>query len=302
VGLVIPLIDQGYWLHVAIITLYYMILSQSWNLVAGYTGLFHFANAAFAGVGAYTSSLIAIHFGLPPFLTAWLGCMFAGVIGLALGSISIRLAGAYLALSSIGLSEIVRKIITVDDFNITKGTRGLYTPPLFNTTSKIPWYYVGFVFLLLDLYLTYLLLKSKWGIALKAIRDDDVAARTCGINVARTKLLIFTLSSCISGLAGAFFAHYMPVISPDMIMLSEAAIVIVMTVVGGMGTIVGPIIGSILLEPLSEYLRVYGYWHLFIYGLMIVLVMRFFPDGIYGSAKKVYERFGVVRDADRKKT
>ncbi|MEM1558127.1 MAG: branched-chain amino acid ABC transporter permease [Thermoproteota archaeon] len=301
VSSIFPLVEHGYWLHVSIITMYYMISALSWNLAAGFAGQFHFAQAAFSAVGAYASSLIALHMGLSPWITVWIGGSFACLIGFALGSISIRLRGSYLALSSIALSEITRRILMVE-YDITRGALGLSTPPLIQTISKTPYYYIFLIILMVLTYLTYKLSSSKLGIALRAIREDPLAAETCGVDVTRVKVLAFTLSSFIAGLAGAFYAHYIGVISPDMSTILEAATIIAMVVIGGMGSIIGPIIGAGILKPMSEIVRIYGEYNLFIYALLVILILRFSPEGINGILSRVISKLSSYGIEGRENT
>ncbi|HSR10620.1 MAG TPA: branched-chain amino acid ABC transporter permease [Thermodesulfobacteriota bacterium] len=276
-----PLLFSQYWLHVMIISLFYVMMASSWNLLAGYTGQVSFAHAAFSGVGAYISGMLAVLLGLPPWAGIAVGTAGGGVLGLGLGFLCIRMGGIYLSLTTLGFSEILRIVINNEE-KWTRGTMGLQVPGLFAEYSKSDTYYVFLVVTVLVLALIYKLIHSDWGVTLRAVLNDELAASASGINTIRVRVLAFTLTSAIAALAGGLYGHYLMLITPDIPSLGQMFLVLAMAVIGGMGSFAGPVIGSFVLEILSEYIRAYGEYHVLLFGLIALAVARFAPEGIVG--------------------
>ena len=280
-----PLFLGQYWLHAAIVSLFYIMMASSWNLLAGFTGQVSFAHAAFAGIGAYTSGILAAKAGLPPLLGLPLGVALAALLGLALGALCIRIGGIYLSLTTLGFSEILR-IIVVNEYDITRGTMGLKVPPIFGDYSKATSFYVLLIAVALMLWLIYRILHSDLGTSFRAVQNDEVAAESVGIPVIRVRVTAFVISGALAGLAGSLYGHYLLLITPHILSLDLMFLVLAMTVIGGMGTFLGPIIGALFLELLSEYIRVYGEFHLLIFGLVALMVARFAPEGLVGVGSR----------------
>ncbi|MBI4406259.1 MAG: branched-chain amino acid ABC transporter permease [Deltaproteobacteria bacterium] len=280
-----PICLDQYWLHVAIISLYYILLSSSWNLIAGYTGLVSFAHAGFAALGAYSSGLLTLYLGLSPISGICIGTCFAGLAGLTLGGITLRLGGIYLSLTTLGFSEILRIIITNEE-KWTRGTMGLQVPGLFSTYSKSSYYYAFLFIAIVVLILTWRLVHSNLGLCFRAVMDDELAANTSGVPTNQVRLIAFTGSSAIAGLAGALYGHYLMLITPDIGSLGQMFLILAMTMVGGLGTILGPVVGAIFLQVLSEKIRVYGEYHLLVFGLVTLVIVLFAPQGLMGLLKR----------------
>jgi branched-chain amino acid transport system permease protein len=288
----IPLIIKDiYWIHVLIIGGVYAVLALSWDLLAGHTGLVSFGHAAFFGVGAYTSALISLYFGLPVWFTIIVGGMVAAVIGLVLGIITLRLSGPYFCITTLGFSQIIWLII-VNEENVTRGPLGLSTPPL-TGIPKSPalyrfWsYYIMAAFLLISIYIMDKILKSKIGLAFKAIQNDEIAANTRGINVTHYRLLSFGISTFFAGFIGGFYAHYVPLISPEILSLGANFTIIAMTIFGGIGTFFGPIFGAFLFTILTEYLRVFYMYRYLIFGALVAIMITLAPRGIFGLCESL---------------
>ncbi len=316
------IIGGGYWLHVLIFSLYYAILAQYWNLEAGFTGQFSFAYMAYSGIGAYTSALIVIHLGIPPFLGFFLGALMAAATGFFLGYLTLRMRAVYLALTTIAFSEIIRIFLTAE-YWLTRGALGLSVPPLFNTSAKEPYYYVMLLIFAVGTLINYSFVNSKYGLFIKAIREDEYAAACMGVNTVKFRVIVTTLGSFFAGLVGAFYAHYILLISPNMIVLAEMAKVICMSVVGGMESFYGPIMGAFIVEFLDEYLRganpvinsffmkylnfsARGEWRLLVFGAVLLLTVRLSPQGIIAPilskvlpAKRVSPVQPPRRDVDK---
>jgi len=276
-----PLVLSQYWLHVMIISLFYVMMASSWNLLAGFTGQVSFAHAAFSGVGAYTSGMLAVFLGLSPWVGILLGAGVGALLGFALGFLCIRMGGIYLSLTTLGFSEILRIIITNEE-KWTRGTMGLQTPGFFAQYSKTDTYYLFLIVTVLLLFFIYQFIHSEWGVTFRAVLNDEVAASASGINTIQVRVLAFTLTSAMAGLAGGLYGHYLMLITPDIPSLGQMFLVLAMAVIGGMGSFAGPIIGSFVLEILSEYIRVYGEYHVLLFGLVALAVARFAPEGMMG--------------------
>lgn len=281
----LPFILSQYWLHVMIISLFYVMMASSWNLIAGYTGQISFAHAAFAGVGAYVSGMLAVNMGIPPWLGIFIGTIVASLLGVGLGGLCIRMGGIYLSLTTLGFSEILRIIITNED-RWTRGTMGLQIPGFFTEYSKISYYFLFLMVSGLFLFILYRLIHSEMGLSFRAVLNDELAASSSGIDTIRVRLLAFTISSAMAGLAGGLYGHYLMLITPDIPSLGQMFLVLAMAVIGGMGSFVGPIIGAFVLEVLSEYIRIYGEYHVLLFGLVALGVARFAPEGMVGLIKK----------------
>jgi branched-chain amino acid transport system permease protein len=281
-----PLVLSQYWLHVMIISLFYVMMASSWNLLAGYTGQVSFAHAAFAGVGAYVSGMFSVFLCLSPWAGIAVAGIAAGILGFGLGFLCIRMGGIYLSLTTLGFSEILRIIITNED-KWTRGTMGLQTPGFFAEYSKTSYYFLFLIFAVLMLILIYKLIHSEWGVTFRAVLNDEVAASSSGINTIQVRILAFTLTSAMSGLAGGLYGHYLMLVTPDIPSLGQMFLVLAMAVIGGMGSFAGPIIGAFVLEILSEYIRTWGEYHVLLFGLIALTMARFAPEGITGVLAKV---------------
>jgi branched-chain amino acid transport system permease protein len=280
-----PFFLSQYWLHVVIISLFYAMMAASWNLIAGYTGQISFAHAAFSGVGAYASGMLAVNLGVAPWLGVLIGTGVAAFLGIGLGYLCIRMGGIYLSLTTLGFSEILRIVITNED-KWTRGTMGLQVPGFFPVYSKTSTYYLFLGVTVLFLILIYRIIHSEMGIAFRAVLNDELAASSSGINTIRVRVLAFTLSSAMAGLAGGLYGHYLMLITPDIPSLGQMFLVLAMAVIGGMGSFAGPILGAFALEILSEYIRIYGEYHVLLFGLIALAMARFAPEGVMGLLRK----------------
>ncbi|MEE8290586.1 MAG: branched-chain amino acid ABC transporter permease [Candidatus Tectomicrobia bacterium] len=284
-ALAVPLFFQTYWLRVCATALYFVILASSWNLLLGYTGQLSFAHAAFAGIGAYTSGLLFRYTGLPPTIGVLLGGIMAALLGYFLGMMCLRVRGPYLALMTLGFSEILRLVAQVE-YKITRGSLGLQVPYLYGGDGgSHTWgYYTLLGLTLVTLFVLYKLVYSEAGLYLTAIREDEDAAAVLGVDVVRWKIKAFVISSLFAGLAGGMYAHlFVRVVAPQMLLLSEMGLILAMTIVGGLGTMVGPVVGAIVLVFLQEQVReISPQAHLLLFALMVIVVMKFFRQGLYG--------------------
>jgi branched-chain amino acid transport system permease protein len=288
------LVHNPYLLHLFILTMLYAMLAGSWNLINGYAGIFTFGHQAFFGLGAYASALLAIDAGVSPWITLWFGGGVAAIAGLAIGLPILRIRSvAHVAIVTLAFAMIVQAVISnLADF--TRGTLGLASIPPFNAVT-LPWlgvisfgvgdavasYYIVLVFLALFTALLMWLVGGRTGLALKAIRDSEAAADSLGVDPIRYKLMAFVVSSFVAGIAGAIYAHYLHVLTPDSaIGFSIMVTVLVITLVGGIGTTIGPLVGAFVVTFGLEALRGLGDYRLMAYGVVLVLFVTFAPRGL----------------------
>jgi branched-chain amino acid transport system permease protein len=287
---VLPLLGLGeYWIYILTIGFYYAILASSWSLLVGYVGRISFAHAAMSGLGAYASAIATTRLGLPVAISIPLAGMVAGVVGVTIGWLCLRLRGAYLGLTTIAFSEILRITVTAEH-GFTRGSLGLTAPALFETTARIPYYYTFLVLVVLCLIIMWLILRSRVGLFFAAIREDEDGAASLGVKVVRWKILAFTISSVFAGIAGAFYAHFVQLVSPSMMSLQEMGFILSMAVIGGFQNIFYAALGGVLLELLLEALREIGEWRLTLFGVVVILILRFAPNGIFGELLRVVRR------------
>ena len=281
------LIGQTYYMRLINLGLVFGVLAISLNIVLGYAGQISLAHGAFLGIGAYAAALITAG---QSGLLFWPGFLAAGAVtglfGLAIGIPTLRLRGHYLALATLGFGEIVR-IILFNWREVTHGMDGISAipaPSLGFVVLDNDWkfYYLAAAVLGLALAASQRLQGSKFGRELAAIRDAELAARTCGVNVTRLKILAFGLSAVLAGFAGSLYAHLVGFISPDAFGFEVTASTLSMVLVGGIGTSLGPVLGSAILTALPEVLRASKAYYMLLYGVGIAALVIFLPHGLLG--------------------
>jgi branched-chain amino acid transport system permease protein len=276
-------VQDPYWLGVLVVSMYFALIASGWNLLAGYTGQFSLAPAAFAMIGGYTTGLLCHYGGTSPWLGIFAAVAASGAIGMILALVVMRLSGPYLALTTLSFAEIARLVIA-NSYNVTRGDLGLGVPGLFEGRLAYYWLFLG-ALAAVQLGL-WALLRSPAGLYLQAIRDDEVAAASRGVDVVRWKTVAFTLSTAVAGLAGALYAHFSQLVSPELGLVQQTGLVICMVVIGGMGTLVGPLVGAFLVYLASEALREVGGVQLIAFSLAVMLIARFFREGLAGLARR----------------
>lgn len=316
-------VESTYALHIMILIFINVILGSSWNILGGYAGQYSVGHAAYFGAGAYTTMMLLQFRQVPPWYGVWAGVAAALVTGLIIGSICFRLRGPYFVLASIAVTEIFR-VSALNLKRITNGAEGILVteiPPLEigNTivtdfVSKVPFYYTGLVFALVIILVTRLVQHSKLGYLFQAIREDQDAAHSLGINPTFYKNVALSISAIFTSLAGSLYALYVGFIDPSTVLGLDLSVQIVMIcIIGGIGTILGPVVGALLLVPLSEALRSnmvtealikaglvredsglgvflkenLAHAHVLIYGILVVIVILFMPAGVLGFLRKL---------------
>lgn len=281
-GLAIVALPWGvsdYFLHVVIISIYYAILASSWALLAGHAGQFSFAHMAFAALGGYASALFVEHTGLPVPIGMLVGLAFTALVGGLIGWLCLRMRGPYLALFTLAFA-VIFQLILIAEYQFTRGSLGLQVKGLFEGRSDLPYYYFAVALLAVCFGMMSLLARTRWGLFLQAIREDEDAAQACGVNTPRCKIIAFTLTSAIAGVAGAFYGHYVGILTPNMVTIPEMGLVVAMAVVGGIESLSGAVIGAIVIYVASEELRQFGQMRFVLLGAGIILTQRFVQNGL----------------------
>jgi branched-chain amino acid transport system permease protein len=278
----------AYFLHLAILAGIYIILTLSLNLIIGYAGQVSLGHAAFYGIGAYASALVAIYWHLPFPAAALMAILVAGFCGLALGLPTLRLKEDYLAIVTLGFGVIVDLVfLNLDLTGGPDGLPGIPPPNFLGLSFREPRVYLILVVVIVILVLvaTYRLVDSYHGRALRAIRDHEITAQVMGINTPAYKVFIFTLAAALAGLAGSLYAHYITFINPETFALHTSILILTMVVLGGMGSIAGSVLGALILTVLPEMLRqVHAYQDL-VYGALLMMLLIWRPEGILGRGK-----------------
>ena len=277
----LPLAVTEYHTHVLIISLYYVILAASWNLLAGYAGQFSLAHHTFAGIGAYTSALLSLYFGVPILVGIGAGVVAAAIVGYGLGSLCLRMRAIYLALATWAFAESVRLLVTVE-YPITRGDLGLKTVLLFGTVQPMPYYYLFLALTLASLLVIWQILHSRVGAYLRAIRDDEEAASVMGLDTFKWKRAAFVISAAFAAVAGGFQGHYIGLLSPTPMKFNEMAVIIIMVISGGFRTFSGPVLGAVFIEFMSEELRAWGEIRMVLFAILVIVVARAYPSGLRG--------------------
>lgn len=290
VGLMLPsILPNDYYVHIMCIAMLYGVLAASWDLLFGSAGQISFGHAGFFGIGAYGSALTSFYFGLSPWITLWIGALLAALFGAIVAIPSMRLKGVYLALTSLAFAELAR-IVAVNWQSVTRGTLGFAShPPLPGFGySPHPYYYAILVFTLLAVAFMYWLGRvSRVGLVMRAVKADDIRAEAFGADIFRYKLIAFMTSAFFAGAAGAFYAHYVHIVTPGEMEPKVGVLIIAMAIIGGSGTIVGPAMAGILIYVLTEQLAIVGPVYKFtVVGLMLVLFVLFLPKGIAGLVSR----------------
>jgi branched-chain amino acid transport system permease protein len=304
------------YLHILTLLYLYAYLTTSWNLVGGFAGVLPLGHAAFVGIGAYTSTVLSLQYGVSPWIGMLVGAVLASIVGVIIGLPTFKMRGAYFALATIAFAEGIRVMVENIDYLgpfQLNGPRGLQIPPLktglvdFMFANKEPYYYIILVMLIGVLMITWAISRSKLGYYLMAGGEEPEAAQALGVNVARAKLIAMALSSFLTAFAGTFWAQFTLYIHPKSVMSLDISFEIAfIALIGGRGSIAGPVLGALLLRPVSDFSRIYfgsslPGLHLIIFGVVLILVMLFQPRGLQEPLTRIYrrvmERFAGGREA-----
>ena len=287
----LPLVDtNGYHLDVLTTAWLNALLALGLNMIVGFVGLLNLGYAAFFAIGAYTYALVNLHTGLGMWWGLPLSAAVAGVAGVLLGLPAVRIRGDYLAIVTLGFGEIVRLVVT----NLERwtggpnGLMGIANPRIgsfdFGVASA-PYYWLTLGLVAVVAWLSWRMMSSRIGRAWAAIREDELAAACMGIDAVRLKLLAHGCGAAVGGLAGCVFAAKQGAITPDSFDFVLSVMVLAMVVLGGLGNPLGVILGALVLTVLPELLRGFAVYRMLIFGVTLILIMRFRPQGLLGSVE-----------------
>jgi branched-chain amino acid transport system permease protein len=303
---ILPLGVSAYYTHVLIQIMIFGYLSYCWNILGGFAGQLSFGHALFLAVGAYTSTMLLLGLGITPWLGMLVGGLLAAGLGLFIGFLSFRygIKGPYFALITLAFAEIAR--IVALNIQSIGGAHGLYIPIQENDlwrlkfVDKSAYYHVILGFLCLALGVTAWLERSRVGHCMLAVKENEIAAQALGVSPMRYKLLATALSAFFTAMGGTFYAHYVTFIDPHtLINLNMALEITIYAIVGGLGTLWGPLLGSALLVPLAEAMRAtlgksYAGIHLVVYGASLMIIILFAPEGLMGLIRMILHRRGAM--------
>jgi branched-chain amino acid transport system permease protein len=290
----VPLwVQSPYALHIFILLFIAIALGESWNVIGGFAGQYSVGHAAWYGLGAYGAFILLQRKAIAPWFGVWAAIAAAVIMALAVGWITFRLRGPYFVLASIAVAEIIR-LAALNWKELTNGAEGILAadvPPLrlggtvmTDWNSKTPYFYMGLVMALFCIAVNFLVKRSKLGYYLQAIREDQDAAHSLGIPLTLSKNTALAISAACTALAGSFAAFYVGFIEPQGVFGIEVSIQMVLTcIIGGIGTVAGPVIGAVVVVLLSEALRAsLSSAHLLVYGVLVIIVILTMPDGFVG--------------------
>jgi branched-chain amino acid transport system permease protein len=277
--------------HVLILVLLYVALGSAWNILGGFAGQLSVGHAAFFGIGAYTAAVLASKTSLSPWWAMIAGPLFVLPIALLVGWICFRLRGPYFTLSTIAIGEMVR-LVALNWSDLTGGAVGVVIrPSVFSGTSKIPYYYVVLVIAVATIAFCQRISRRKLGYYLMAIREDEETAESIGIDATKYKLIALAISASLTAIGGAFYANYFLFVDPTIVLpLSLSVEIVLMSIIGGLGTVAGPVLGAVLLKLSSEVFRnEFAQANLLIYGALLVIVILFMPGGLMGGFRRLFK-------------
>jgi branched-chain amino acid transport system permease protein len=303
-AILFPLVVRDdYVLHLAIFSGISILLALSQDVVTGVAGQISVAQAAFFGVGAYTASLLTLRGGLSFWTATPIAMACAGILSMLLGAVSFRLKGVSLGVTTLAFGELTY-LVFLNWTAVTRGPMGLTgiklpsplrlgSVTLLSFATKTDYYWLVLGLVVFVTWAVVNLVKSRWGRGLRALRLNEVAAQSMGVNTNRCKLMAFMVSEMIAGLAGSCYAHYVQFVSPDTFVFSYAITILTMAVIGGLGTIWGPMIGAVIVTVLPEYLRVIRDYRLIMFGACVLIMMARFPQGLLPGLRLLVFRGSV---------
>jgi len=293
--LAFPALFSTYQLNIMITALMYVVLGLGLNIVVGVAGLLDLGYVAFYAVGAYSYALLQLHFGIGFWTALPIGGLLGALFGLLLGFPVLRLRGDYLAIVTLGFGEIIRLVLeNWGEFSQgPSGISNIARPGFFGLEMSLDGsitylYYLMIGMVLFTIFVVNRLQNSRIGRAWYALREDDIACQAMGVDKTRTKLAAFALGAAWAGMAGVFFAAKTTYVNPASFTFLESAIILCIVVLGGMGSIVGVIVGALILILLPEYLRALADYRMLAFGAVLVVMMVFRPQGIVSTVRRTY--------------
>ena len=290
--LIVPFIVPNLWmLRIFIIANLFAIFAISWNILVGYTGQISFGHAFFFGGGAYASIILNKYLSIPPPIAMTASGLMCAAAGVILGYPCLRVRGIYLALMTWAFPLILGGIAMY--FNeIFGGEMGISGYQGLSSSYNVN-YYSSLTLLVASLVLSYAIVNSRYGLIIQSIRDNDILAESVGINIAKYKVLFFALSGLMAGVSGAFYAHFFKSMTPELLAVDMSILVIIMVIIGGLGSIIGPVVGAYIVTFLNNYLLYVPELRMIIYSVVLILILFFRPKGLLPWSPKVTFRSKV---------
>jgi branched-chain amino acid transport system permease protein len=299
------LILNQYALHIGVLIMLSVMLATSFNLIVGYVGEFPLGHTAFLGVGAYTAALFSTRLAMPFHVAVLAAPLVASLFGLVIGAITLRLRGPFFVIVTLCFAEVLRLIANnwIDLTNGPMGISGIEKPAWAIggdvLQQKMVYYYVGVMLAAVSLFVSYRFVYSNIGRAAIAVRENRLVAQSIGVSPFYVGLITFVLAAGIAGLAGGFYANYVSFVGPEVFGFSFMISMIIMVLAGGKGTLIGPVVGAVIVVLLEEYLRDFKELRFSIFGLIVMAVVLFLPRGIMGFIARRHETYprGATGDA-----
>lgn len=276
------------WITVGCTVFYSIILASSWNFIMGYTGIFSFGHMASMLIGAYTTALLTMKAGVPPAVSFMAGGFAAAFANFLLGALCLRFRGFYLTLVTWAFAEMIIVVIN-NEYLVTGGSTGMLSRRIFwaSSASYVPNYYLGLAIACAFLITLYCLTRSKVCIYLKAIRDDEAASEVMGVDTTKWKIFSFTFSGFWAGIGGGYYLNYIGLIDPTAGNLMELGIIMLMVIMGGIGTLAGPIVGAVFVVLATQLLFNFQSLSMIIFAVLMIVILRYFRGGIVGGMEKL---------------
>jgi branched-chain amino acid transport system permease protein len=274
-------VRNEYALRLLVISLYFGCQAMTFDFTGGYINAVNFGFAAFAGLGAYAAALIAIHTGLGAWAGLLVGALVTGLVGFFTGILTLPLRGIYVSLMSWFVGMTLMALATAMEA-VTRGARGLIVPPIFKDATTTAYLYILISIFLVVYIVLNLIIRSPVGLAFRAIGQNYDAAQASGVNPTRYKLLNFTISSACAGLFGGFYAHYVGIVTPVVMNMGYTLEIMALSFIGGSGSLLGGVFAAFLLIPMFDSLKSLMEYRLILYGMLLILVMIFYPAGLAG--------------------
>jgi len=274
------------WLTVATLAMIWITLNQGWNLVIGFSGVWNFGHLAFYAVGAYTAALLTLHSGLPPIVNMLLGGLAASLIAIIISLPALRLRGIYVSLLTFGFAEVIRLLIIADRSGTTGGTYGLsgfggfgFDGLDLDATANVN-YWIALAVALAATLLVLFLIRSPLGNGFIALRDNSALAAARGLSPRTYQMLVFAISGFIAGIAGGLYAFVFGVVAPSLMGLGPMTLLVTMLVVGGLGTVMGPIVGTLIIASVQAQLEQWPEVRLMFLGIILLAMIVLWPKGL----------------------
>ena len=287
--------DSSIIMRILTMILIWSVVASCWDLIMGYAGIFSFGQVAFYVIGAYSSAILSVSLNVPPVVAILMAGIITAMIGVLVGLPCLKLAGPYIALVTFAFQLALEPFLKgpMGKAIGSGGSRGIISvPPInifgvtFSSSELVPFFYLALVLTLICSAVIVVILKSHWGTAFLAIKDSEDFAASLGVSAFKYKLLVFGVTSFITGLFGGLYVHYVGILSTRMLSMEIFTILLIMIVVGGIGQYPGVVLGAVVTVTMNELLRPMGIYRLLIMGGMVVVIVLFLPDGVTGLIRK----------------